>query len=226
MLFYAIGNLPMGIGVFLCNPLCKRLGRTRAMVGGLLLSCGGLGVCLAFPTSLPAVLVGQFIKACGTIPSTYLASVLLSEALDDVQAKSGVRCDGFTSSLYNSMLTITSGVAVSLLNGGMALFGLLGTSRGSHPHPAPGRAGVLHLLPAGRPLAGLSRLGRLALRHGEEPRLCQGGEGGGVNGHVSRFAPNRTLCQDSSGVLALLASYHISLNKAQQAIQHGTDSIR
>ena len=30
VLFYAIGNLPMGIGVFLCNPLCKRLGRTRA----------------------------------------------------------------------------------------------------------------------------------------------------------------------------------------------------
>ena len=133
VLFYAIGNLPMGIGVFLCNPLCKRLGRTRAMVGGLLLSCGGLGVCLVFPTSLPAVLAGQFIKACGTIPSTYLANVLLSEALDDVQAKSGVRCDGFTSSLYNSMLTITNGLAVSLLNGGMALFGYLAPAAGAIP---------------------------------------------------------------------------------------------
>ena len=57
-------------------------------------------------------MAGQFIKACGTIPSTYLANVLLSEALDDVQAKSGVRCDGFTSSLYNSMLTITNGLDV------------------------------------------------------------------------------------------------------------------
>ena len=185
VLFYAIGNLPMGIGVFLCNPLCKRLGRTRAMVGGLLLSCGGLGVCLAFPTSLPAVLAGQFIKAFGTIPSTYLASVLLSEALDDVHAKSGVRCDGFTSSLYNSMLTITKRRGGEPAQWGHGAVRLLGPCRGSHPHPAPGRAGVLHLLPAGRPLAGLSRLGRLALRHGEEPRLCQGGEGGGVDGHVS-----------------------------------------
>lgn len=75
----------------------------------------------------------QFIKACGTIPSTYLASVLLSEALDDVHAKSGVRCDGFTSSLYNSMLTITSGLAVSLLNGGMALFGYLAPAAGAIP---------------------------------------------------------------------------------------------
>ena len=152
VLFYAIGNLPMGIGVFLCNPLCKRLGRTRAMVGGLLLSCGGLGVCLAFPTSLPAVLAGQFIKACGTIPSTYLASVLLSEALDDVHAKSGVRCDGFTSSLYNSMLTITSGVAVSLLNGGMALFGYLAPAAGAIPTQPQAVRGFFTFCQLGVPL--------------------------------------------------------------------------
>lgn len=123
VLFYAIGNLPMGIGVFLCNPICRRLGRTRAMAGGLLLSTAGLGMCILFPTSLPVVLAGQFIKACGAIPSTYLASVLLSEALDDVQAQSGVRCDGFTSSLYNSICTLTGGIGVSLLNAGMAVFG-------------------------------------------------------------------------------------------------------
>ena len=152
VLFYAIGNLPMGIGVFLCNPLCKRLGRTRAMVGGLLLSCGGLGVCLVFPTSLPAVLAGQFIKAFGTIPSTYLASVLLSEALDDVQAKSGVRCDGFTSSLYNSMLTITSGVAVSLLNGGMALFGYLAPAAGAIPTQPQAVRGFFTFCQLGVPL--------------------------------------------------------------------------
>lgn len=122
VMFYAIGNLPMGIGVFLCNPICKKLGRTRAMVGGLFLSCVGLGVCVFFPRNLPVVLVGQFIKACGTIPSGYLASVLLGEALDDVEGKSGVRCDGFTSSLYNSLLTLTNGIAISVLNGGMAVF--------------------------------------------------------------------------------------------------------
>lgn len=122
VMFYAIGNLPMGIGVFLCNPICKKLGRTRAMVGGLLLACVGLALCIMFPTNLLLVLSGQFIKACGTIPSGYLASVLLSETMDDVQEKSGVRCDGFTSSLYNSILTLTGGIATSILNAGMALF--------------------------------------------------------------------------------------------------------
>lgn len=138
VLFYAIGNLPLGIGVFLCNPICKKLGRTKAMVEGLLLACVGLAMCLLFPTNLPVVLVGQFIKASGTIPSSYLASVLLSEALDDVQEKSGVRCDGFTSSLYNSILTLTSGIAVSILNGGMAVLGYAAPSAGeavAQPQP-------------------------------------------------------------------------------------------
>lgn len=130
VMFYAIGNLPMGIGVFLCNPICKKLGRTRAMVGGLILSCIGLGVCLLFPRNLPVVLAGQFIKACGTIPSGYLASVLLGEALDDVEKKSGARCDGFTSSLYNSLLTITNGIAISVLNAGMAVFQYAAPSAG------------------------------------------------------------------------------------------------
>ena len=109
-------------------------------------------MCLALPTSLPAVLAGQFIKACGTIPSTYLASVLLSEALDDVQAKSGVRCDGFTSSLYNSMLTITGGVAVSLLNGGMALFGYLAPAAGAIPTQPQAVRGFFTFCQLGVPL--------------------------------------------------------------------------
>lgn len=108
------------------------------MVEGLLLACVGLAMCLLFPTNLPVVLVGQFIKVSGTIPSSYLASVLLSEALDDVQEKSGARCDGFTSSLYNSILTLTSGIAVSILNGGMAVLGYAAPSAGeavAQPQP-------------------------------------------------------------------------------------------
>ncbi len=124
-MFYAIGNFPLGIGIFLCNPICKKLGRRNAMSGGLLLSAIGLLICVLFPRSLPLVLIGQFIKACGTIPSTYLVSVLLGEALDDIQTQSGVRYDGFTSSIYNAMITVSSGIAFSLLNGGMSALGYI-----------------------------------------------------------------------------------------------------
>lgn len=61
----------------------------------------------------------------------------------------------------------------------------------------------------GVPLLAYPVLAALLYGMGEEPRLCQGGEGGGVDGHVSRFAPNRTLYQDSSGFS--LISRHIVL---------------
>ena len=83
VLFYAIGNLPMGIGVFLCNPLCKRFGPHPGHGGRPApLLRGGWGVCLVFPTS-PAGGFGSasLSRLAGPIPSTYLASVLLSEAL-------------------------------------------------------------------------------------------------------------------------------------------------
>ncbi len=128
-LFYAIGNFPLGIGIFLCNPICRKIGRRKAMSGGLLLSAVGLLICVLFPKSLPLVLVGQFIKACGTIPSTYLVSVLLGDALDDVERVSGQRCDGFSSSVYNAMITVCSGLAFSVLNGGMAALGYLAPSQ-------------------------------------------------------------------------------------------------
>ncbi len=127
-LFYAIGNAPLGIGVFLCNPICRKLGRRNAMCGGLLLASLGLLLCVLFPKSLPIVLVGQFIKACGTIPSGYLASVLLGDALDDVERVSKIRCDGFSSSIYNAMITVSGGLAFSFLNSGMSLLGYISPS--------------------------------------------------------------------------------------------------
>ncbi len=132
-LFYAIGNAPLGIGVFLCNPICRKVGQRNAMCSGLLLGTIGLLICLLFPQSLPVVLAGQFIKACGTIPSAYLSSVLMGDALDDVHKRSGQRCDGFTSSLYNAMITIASGLAMSLLNSGMAALGYLSPAIGAIP---------------------------------------------------------------------------------------------
>ncbi len=131
--FQCIGSFPLGIGIFLCNPVCRKLGRKRAMCGGLLLAAVGSAVCLIFPRSLPLVLLGQVLKAIGTIPATYLMSLLLGGALDDVQEKTGTRVDGFTSSLVNAILTVSGGLAYSLLNGGMAALGYIAPAAGAIP---------------------------------------------------------------------------------------------
>ncbi len=132
-IFQCIGSFPLGIGIFLCNPVCRKLGRKNAMCGGLLMAAAGALLCLIAPRNMPLVLLGQVLKAIGTIPATYLMSLLLGGALDDVQERSGVRVDGFTSSLVNAILTVSGGLAYSLLNGGMSALGYLAPAAGVIP---------------------------------------------------------------------------------------------
>lgn len=122
-LFYAVGQAPLGIGIVLCTPVCRRIGRNNAMIGGFVLAALGTAVCLLNPENLIIVLAGQFIKSLGLVPSAYMVTALLGEALDDVEICSGVRCDGFSSSVYNIIGTITAGAALCIFNFGLTQLG-------------------------------------------------------------------------------------------------------
>ena len=124
-LFYAVGNAPLGLGLFLCRPVCRKLGRRNAMVFGFLLAAAGTALCLINPRNLPVVLAGQALKSTGLIPSTFMVSAMLGEALDDVEEKTGFRCDGFSSSVYNVVFTITTGAAMCILNLGLTQLGYI-----------------------------------------------------------------------------------------------------
>lgn len=115
-LYYGLGNAPLGLGVFLCRPICKKLGRRNAMMYGFLLAASGCLLCVLNPLSLSLVLIGQLIKAVGLIPSAYMVTTLLADALDDVEVKSSKRCDGFSSSVFNIITTVSAGAALCLFN--------------------------------------------------------------------------------------------------------------
>ena len=115
-LYYGLGNAPLGLGVFLCRPVCRKLGRRNAMMYGFLLAVAGCLMCAAAPRSLPLVLAGQLIKAVGLIPSAYMVTTLLADALDDVEVKSKKRCDGFSSSVFNIITTVSAGAALCIFN--------------------------------------------------------------------------------------------------------------
>lgn len=124
-LFYAVGNAPLGLGLFLCRPICRKLGRRNAMAFGFFLAAVGTAICLINPRNFQAVLIGQVMKSIGLIPSTFMVSAMLGDALDDVEDKTGVRCDGFSSSIYNVVFTITTGVAMCILNLGLTQLGYI-----------------------------------------------------------------------------------------------------
>ncbi len=120
-----IGGVPMGIGIFAVWPLAKRFGKRNVTLAGFLLYSLGSAVCWMFPTSMPIVLTGQFIKNIGGLPCAYVFMALFADNLDHLEWKSGIRCDGTAMSIYNIIAVATVGVATALFNAGLSSSGYI-----------------------------------------------------------------------------------------------------
>ena len=120
-----IGGIPMGIGIFAVWPLAKKFGKKNlTVVGFVIFSLGSLICCLA-PTNMPTVLVGQFVKNMGSLPSAYVFMALFSDALDHMEWKNGFRCDGLAMSVYSTITTAVAGVVTGIFNGALSGAGYL-----------------------------------------------------------------------------------------------------
>ncbi len=112
-----IGGVPMGIGIFAVWPLAKRFGKRNVTLIGFLLYAAGSAVCWASPGDMTVVLIGQFIKNIGGLPSAYVFMALFADTIDHVEWKSGVRCDGLAMSVYNIIAVALLGVCTGIFNG-------------------------------------------------------------------------------------------------------------
>ena len=116
----AIGGIPMGIGIFAVWPLAKRLGKRNIIVAGYLLISIGAAICWMFPHNMVLVLIGQFIKNMGGLPSGYVFMALFADVLDHVEWKYTFRCDGVAMSIYNVIAVAMLGFAQGIFNGLLA----------------------------------------------------------------------------------------------------------
>ena len=116
MLVSVIGGVPMGIGIFAVWPLAKRFGkRNVTMIGFLLYALGSL-ICWLFPTNLVIVLIGQFIKNVGGLPSAYVFMALFADCLDHLEWKTSKRMDGAAMSIYNIIAVAMIGIVTGLFS--------------------------------------------------------------------------------------------------------------
>ena len=116
MLVSVIGGIPMGIGIFAVWPLAKRFGkRNVTMVGFALYSLGSL-ICWLFPTNLVVVLIGQFIKNMGGLPSAYVFMAIFADCLDHLEWKTDLRVDGAAMSIYNIIAVAMVGIMTGVFN--------------------------------------------------------------------------------------------------------------
>lgn len=76
-----------------------------------LIIMGFFGLCQLF----------QFIST----NSTFAVMAQIAESLDHIEWKNGFRADGFSASVYSILITVTAGIAQSVIIGGVSLFGYI-----------------------------------------------------------------------------------------------------
>lgn len=112
----AIGGIPMGIGIFLVWPLAKKFGKRNVTMAGFVLYAVGGIVCFAAPTNMVAVLIGQFIKNFGGLPSAYVFMALMADTYDHLEWKNGFRVDGAAMSIYSIIVVAGAGLSTGIFN--------------------------------------------------------------------------------------------------------------
>ena len=111
-----VGGLPSAVGMFIAWPLANRLGKKRAIVIGLVFAFAGGLTAFLNVNSFPVVVSAVVLKAIGIIPAQYVMLALISDILDHLEAKNGFRSDGFTMSLYSSIMVGLGGLGMGIIN--------------------------------------------------------------------------------------------------------------
>lgn len=124
VLVNAIGQAPLGLGIFILWPLVRKFGKRRVTIIGFIIGALGSLLVLATPGNIPALLAGLVIKSFGALP-TYAMMAMLAEALDHIEWKNEFRADGFSASMYSIILTVTAGIGQSIILAGINSFGYI-----------------------------------------------------------------------------------------------------
>lgn len=121
----ALGGIPMGIGIFAVWPLAKKFGKRNLTMAGLSIFAIGSAICWMFPKSMVIVLIGQFIKNIGGLPSSYVLMAIFADVLDHMEWRFKFRVDGFSASMMTIIATITMGIGNAVFNMMLSITGYI-----------------------------------------------------------------------------------------------------
>lgn len=109
-----ISGIPLAAGMLFIWPLANRFGKRNMVIAGCVVSVAGSILCMLDPGNFWIVLLGQTFKGFSSIPGAYIMMALFAAVLDHVEARFGFRADGISMSIYNAILTVVNGLAVSV----------------------------------------------------------------------------------------------------------------
>ena len=118
-----IGGLPSAVGMVIAWPLANKLGKKRAIVIGLIFSLLGGITAFMGVHNFKLVCAGVVLKQIGIIPAQFVMLAVVSDVLDHLEAGNGFRSDGFTMSIYGSIMVGLLGLAVGIVSGLLGVTG-------------------------------------------------------------------------------------------------------
>ena len=126
VLVNVIGQAPLGIGVIILWPLVGKFGKRRVTAIGLVIAVVGCALGLVFSfaaeVNFTLILLALIIKSIGTVP-TYVMAAQIAESLDHIEYSNKFRADGCSASIYSVIITVCTGIASSILLGGISALG-------------------------------------------------------------------------------------------------------
>ncbi|MDO4622066.1 MAG: MFS transporter [Eubacteriales bacterium] len=120
-----VGQAMLGPGIAVLWPLVGKIGKQKVYIIGSVFAVAGGVVGMLNAKNLMMALVALTIRSIGTLPITYLTLSMVADALDHVEWKSGYRCDGFSSSIYSIIITLSAGISMGIFNLGLSMAGYI-----------------------------------------------------------------------------------------------------
>lgn len=124
ILVNVVGQAPLGFGIFILWPLIHKFGKRWVTQIGFVIAAVGCLIIFLNPHSLGTVLGGCVLKSFGMLP-TYAMAAFLAEAMDHIEWKNHYRADGFIASMNTIIITISAGIAQTLILGGLNASGYI-----------------------------------------------------------------------------------------------------
>lgn len=121
--FQMIALSPMGPGILLMLPLTRKFGRTKTIWTTSVLTIAGSVLAFVSAGSSIMIYAGTALAAIGNISFSYMIMTYLGDVIDQVEWKTGVRCDGLSGGFVSAMMMFSVGIAQRIFNAGLLAAG-------------------------------------------------------------------------------------------------------
>ena len=124
LLYTIASGVPMGLGILIVYPLCKRFTIRKTTIGFSIVAILGCIVGFMAQTNFVGAIAGNFIFNMGTLPVIYILGALINAANDEVEYNNGFRPEGTVSmAIIMCVVNLVTGIFAGVYETGLNMNG-------------------------------------------------------------------------------------------------------